>query len=92
MAAHILVALFATGWAFDTKAALHYFPNRDTTPTIVTYVTSKKAEQAVQRLLAGVALEDTPSVGTGRRLPSVGRLSQPEGFDSPVLHTTVQLI
>jgi len=42
--------------------------------------------------VASVALEDTPSVGTGHVCQPLDGWKQPEGFDSPVLLTTVQPI
>ena len=43
-------------------------------------------------LIAGVASEDTPGVGTGHAREALDGWWQPEGFDSPVLRTTVQPI
>ena len=39
---------------------------------------------------AGAASEGTPSVGTGHACQALDGWLQPEGFDSPVLRTTVQ--
>jgi hypothetical protein len=50
----------------------------------------KCADCATTTLAAAMASEDTPGVNTGHACEALDGCSQPEGFDSPVLRTTVQ--
>jgi hypothetical protein len=50
----------------------------------------KCADCDTTTVAAGMASEDTPGVDTGHACEALDGCSQPEGFDSPVLRTTVQ--
>jgi hypothetical protein len=50
----------------------------------------KRRDYGTPTVAAGVASEDTPAVDTGHACEALDGCSQPEGFDSPILRTTVQ--
>ena len=70
---------------------MHLFPNpKNNLKNCDVGHKDKCADYATTTVAAGVASDDTPAVDTGHACEALDGCSQPEGFDSPVLRTTVQ--